>query len=135
MCGELDDGPPGQKLEDHLYTSFLAHARRLLAEAERGKAEKDSLAGYADRLFADALGRASRDCERLDEAKRYETLAIQSLVFARLAGVLASHLALNEDPLRKLMEAAMHGYGEAEKLAPDHGHYHDDETGYGHQHS
>ena len=62
------------------------------------------------------------------------TLAVQPLVFARLAGFLASHLALNEDPLRKLMEAMMHGYTEAEKLAPDHGHYHDDETGYGHSH-
>lgn len=135
MCGELDDGPPGQKLEDHLYTSFLAHARRLLAEAERGKPGGDSISGYADRLFADALGRASRDCERLDEAGRYETLSVQALVFARLAGVLASHLALNEDPLRKLMEAAMHGYGEAEKLAPDHGHFHDGEDGFSHRHS
>ena len=70
----------------------------------------------------------------MDEAKRYDTLAMQPLVFARLAGFLASHLALGEDPLRKVMEAMMHGYTEAEKLAPDHGHYHDDETGYDHQH-
>ena len=34
MCGELDDDRPGEKLEDHLYNSFLAHARRLLAENE-----------------------------------------------------------------------------------------------------
>jgi len=133
MCGELDDDS-GPKLEDHLYASFLAHARRLLADQARSKADPGSTAAYADRLFADALNRCSRDCERLDEDRRYETLAIQPLIFARLAGFLASHLALNEDPLRKVMEAMMHGYTEAEALAPDHGHDHDDETGYDHQH-
>ena len=134
MCGELDDDDAGQKLEDHLYTAFLAHARRLLAEQARTRVDPASAAAYADRLFADALNRCSRDCERLDPDKRYETMSIQPLVFARLAGFLASHLALNEDPLRKVMEAMMHGYSEAEKLAPDHGHAHDDETGYDHQH-
>jgi hypothetical protein len=135
MCGELDDDEDaGQKLETHLYESFLAHARRLLAESARTKLEPGSRAAYADRLFTDALTRCSRDCERLDPAERYETLAMQPLVFARLAGFLASHLALNEDPMRKMMEAMMHGYTEAEQLAPDHGHYHDDETGYDHQH-
>ncbi len=134
MCGELDDDDAGQKLEDHLYTSFLAHARRLLAEQTRAKIDPASPAAYADRLFSDALNRCSRDCERLDEDKRYDTLSMQALVFARLAGFLASHVALNEDPLRKMMEAMMHGYTEAEALAPDHGHFHDDETGYDHQH-
>jgi hypothetical protein len=134
MCGELDDEDPGERLEEHLYTSFLAHTRRLLADQARSRVDPASPAGYADRLFADALNRCSRDCERLDAEKQYETLAMQPLVFARLAGFLASHLALNEDPLRKVMEAMMHGYTEAEKLAPDHGHYHDDETGYDHQH-
>ena len=134
MCGELDDDNTARKLEEHLYDAFLAHARRLLAESARARPDDSSPAAYAERLFADALNRCSRDCERLDPGKRYDTLAVQPLVFARLAGFLASHLALNEDPLRKLMEAIMHGYTEAEKLAPDHGHYHDDETGYGHSH-
>ncbi len=134
MCGELDDDSPGRKLEDHLYLSFLAHTRRLLAEQARARPDDAAPSAYADRLFSDALNRCSRDCERLDENSRYDTLAMQALVFARLAGFLASHVALNEDPMRKTMEALMHGYTEAEQLAPDHGHYHDDETGYGHPH-
>lgn len=134
MCGELDDDDSGDRLEDHLYTSFLAHARRLLADSARTRPDEGSTAAYAERLFADALNRCSRDCERLDPDKRYETLAIQPLVFARLAGFLASHLSLGEDPLRKVMEAMMHGYTEAEKLAPDHGHYHDEATGYNRSH-
>lgn len=134
MCGELDDDDAGAQLEDHLYSVFLAHTRRLLAQSARAKPEAGSTADYADRLFSDALSRCSRDCERLDEDKRYDTLSIQPLVFARLAGFLASHLSLGEDPLRKVMEAMMHGYSEAERLAPDHGHDHDDETGYDHQH-
>ena len=133
MCGEDDDNP-AMRFEDHLYDSFLAHSRNVLAASERTRLSKGSTAEYAERLFADALMRCNRDCERLDPERRYETLAIQPMVFARLAGFLASHLALNEDPLRKVVEATMHGYGEAEKLAPEHGHFHDDETGYDHQH-
>ncbi len=134
MCGELDDDNPARRLEDNLYASFLVHARRLLADSARMRPDKGAPAEYAERLFADALNRCSRDCERMDEATRYATLTMQSLVFARLAGFLASHLALNEDPLRQTMEALMHGYSEAERLIPDHGHFHDDETGYDHNH-
>jgi hypothetical protein len=59
-------------------------------------------------------------------------------VFARLAGFLAAHAALNEDPLRKVIEALMLGYAEAEKIEPHHGHDHEHEHhghhGHDHQH-
>ena len=38
------------------------------------------------------------------------------MVFARLAGFLAAHMALAEDPLRRVMEAMMLGYSEAEAM-------------------
>ena len=40
----------------------------------------------------------------------------QPVVFARLAGFLAAHMSLGEDPLRRVMEALMLGYSEAEAL-------------------
>jgi len=134
MCGELEDDGPAA-LEDHLYTAFLAHARALLAEQARNAGrDPNSAAAYADKLFGDALMRARSDCEARDPELRYQTLAVQPLVFARLAGFLASHLSLGEDPLRKVMEAMMHGYAEAEYLEPEHGHDHDDEDEHDHHH-
>ena len=134
MCGELEDDGPAA-LEDHLYTAFLAHTRALLAEQARhaGK-DPESAAAYADKLFAAALMRARSDCEARDPEHRYQTLAVQPLVFARLAGFLASHLSLGEDPLRKVMEAMMHGYAEAEYLEPEHGHDHDEDEDHHHHH-
>jgi hypothetical protein len=112
MCGEDEDGPSA--LEDHLYSTFLAHARV---------------------LFAAALTRARNDGEAAQEEDRYSRMAMQSLVFARLAGFMASHLALTDDPLRKVMEAMMHGYSEAEHMEHDHDHDHDGSFGhFGHRH-
>ncbi len=135
MCGELEDEGP-VALEEHLYGAFLAHARALLIEQGKRKGQDvQSAAAYADELFAAALTRCRNDCEAKDEEERYGTLAMQALVFARLAGFLASHLALQEDPLRKVMEAMMHGYSEADHLEHDHGHEHDESTGhFGHRH-
>jgi hypothetical protein len=84
-----------------------------------------------DKLFADALQRLVRDHEAVGADQRYQRLAGQPLVLARLAGLLAAHLSLEEDPLRKVIEALMHGYAEAETVAPDHGHDHDH---HGHDH-
>ncbi len=84
-----------------------------------------------DRLFADGLSRCARDGEEAD-AGAYELLRAQPLVFARLAGFLAAHVSLQEDPLRKVMEAMMHGYAEAEHIKPDH-HGHDHEHGRSHR--
>jgi urease accessory protein UreE len=134
MCGEVDEDGPSQ-LEDQLYLRFLSHARSLLAKHGRSKTEStEELFAYMDKLFADALSRTARDGEEAQEDKRYQRLAAQPLVFARLAGFLAAHLSLQEDPLRKVMEALMLGYAEAEEIEPDHGHDHDHEHGHSHDH-
>jgi len=134
MCGEDQDGPSA--LEDHLYATFLAHARVLLTEHGKRKGQNaDAAAAYADELFAAALTRARNDGEAAEEEDRYSRMGMQALVFARLAGFMASHLALSDDPLRKVMEAMMHGYSEAEHMEHDHDHEHDESTGhFGHRH-
>ena len=134
MCGDLEEDE--NRFEDQLYARFRLHARELLRGNDpRGSAAppKD-LNAYMDRLFADALGRCARDGEQA-ETGAYELLRAQPLVFARLAGFLAAHVSLQEDRLRKVMEALMHGYAEAEHIEPDHhGHDHDHEHGHGHRH-
>jgi hypothetical protein len=120
MCGDMDDDEG--ELEERLYARFRAHVQMLLSEPP--PQEPADLNEYLDKLFFDSLSRSLRDGEQATQ--RYERLAMQPLVFARLAGFLAGHLALSEDPLRKVIEAMMMGYGEAEALdqAQDHDHHH-----------
>ena len=129
MCGDMDDDE-GQ-LEERLYARFRAHAQMLLSEP--APQEPADLNQYLDKLFSDALSRSVRDGEQAEPAQRYERLGMQPLVFARLAGLLAGHLALSEDPLRKVIEAMMMGYGEAEALdqAQSHDHDHDHDHHHG----
>ena len=121
MCGDMDDDE-GQ-LEERLYARFRAHAQMLLSEP--APQEPADLNEYLDKLFLDSLGRSVRDGEQAEATRRYERLGMQPLVFARLAGFLAGHLTLSEDPLRKVIEAMMMGYGEAEALDHARGHDHD----------
>ncbi len=137
MCGDLEE--EDSRFEDQLYARFRLHARELLRRhsAQGSSAPAQDLNAYMDRLFGDALSRCVRDGEQADGGA-YELLRAQPLVLARLAGFLAAHVSLQEDPLRKVMEAMMHGYAEAEHIAPDHhghdhGHHHD--HGHGHHHA
>jgi hypothetical protein len=134
MCGDMDDDE--SEIEERLYARFRAHAQTLLADA--APQEPVDLNQYLDKLFSDGLSRCVRDGEQADAAQRHERLAMQPLVFARLAGFLAGHLALSEDPLRKVIEAMMMGYGEAEALdhaqANDHDHHHGDVPAHDHHH-
>jgi hypothetical protein len=134
MCGDMDDDEG--ELEQRLYARFRAHAQTLLAQP--APQEPADLNEYLDKLFSDALSRTVRDGEQADATQRYERLGMQPLVFARLAGFLAGHLALSEDPLRKMIEAMMMGYGEAEALdhaqGDDHTHHHGDVPAHDHHH-
>ena len=63
---------------------------------------------------------------------------MEPLVLARLAGFMAAHLPLHEDPLKRVMEALMIGYSEGEIEIPnpdhDHDHGHSHAPGFGHTH-
>ncbi len=132
MCGELDEEQDERQFEEKLYARFLLNARELLKDA--GQLPEDTQdtpadpALYMEKLFCDLLGRAARDSEGSGEGRRYDRLALQPVVFARLAGLLAGHLSLGEDPLRKLIEAMMSGYAESEAMdrARQRDHHHGD---------
>jgi hypothetical protein len=128
MCGDLEEEGG---LEAGLLQRFLQHGHALLARPVAGDGAGD-LNRYLDGLFADLLRRCMADAQASPAG--YRQLAMQSLVLARVAGFLAGHVALQEDPLRKLMEALMLGYSEAETAAPPHDHGHDHGHGHGHGH-
>ena len=131
MCGDLEEDEPGH-FESLLYARFVGNAGAILEHQNRQKTPDDEVVASIDKLFTDALGRAVKDVQATEDGKNYEMLSMQPLVFARLAGFLAGHLSLHEDPLHKVMEAMMHGYREAGEMEPDHGHDHGD--GHHHHH-
>ena len=139
MCGDLEEDGPTH-VEERLHARFLGHAHTLLAQYAKAPAPKDDkdLNSYMNKLFTDGLSRAARDSDGAPDGQSYAWLASQPLVFARLAGFLASHMALQEDPLRKVLEAMMLGYAEGEEMTVadhDHGHSHDHDQDHDHGHS
>jgi hypothetical protein len=119
MCGDLEEDDGDEKLEEALYARFVAHARTLLAQASASQDVPADTSRYMEKLYTDALSRAVKDCEQAGADKRYERMIAQPVVFARLAGFLAAHMSLGEDPLRRVMEALMLGYSEAEAMDRD----------------
>jgi hypothetical protein len=133
MCGDVDE--EAGEWENALYARFVGRARTLLEERPQAKADASADPyAYMDKLFADALARCVRDGEAEGADARYRRLALQPLVFARLAGLLAGHLAREDDPLRQIIEALMRGYAEAGPAQADHDHDHDHDHGHDHAH-
>jgi hypothetical protein len=133
MCGDDEDAG---ELEEALYARFVAHARTLLTPhgvVDTKTAAHDPLA-YMERLFSDALSRCVKDGAEAPAGQAYQRLAAQPLVFARLAGLLAGHLGLERDPLRKVIEVLMQGYDEAQASLAEHAHDHDHDHDHGHHH-
>jgi len=137
MCGDLEEeaGP-----DAGAYDRFVAHAHSFLATMKKQGKNPDPVHAHLDRLFRELLAAAIDPNRAPDEMSGYQRIAMEPLVFARLAGFIAAHVPLSEDPLRRVMEALMLGYSEGEIAIADHDyeHSHDHEhphgPGYGHTH-
>ena len=130
MCGEIDDeGSAKSGAEAELLQRFLLRGGALLARrvADDGMAG-DGMNAYLDALFADVIKRCVDDVQSATGVDAMRRLAMQSVVLARAAGFLAGHVPLNDDPLRRVIEATMLGYGEADpaprQVTDGHGHTH-----------
>ena len=125
MCGELEE----QDEAAEFYNRYVAHAHSVLAtlKPSAGKGQ-DVLHVHLDKLFKSLLFATLDEGKAPKDVSGYERLAMEPLVFARLAGFMAAHLPLSEDPLRRVIEAVMMGYSEGEIAVPmhdrDHGHSH-----------
>ena len=106
--------------------SFLAGLKK------KGKSH-DEIHAHLDKLFRELLLSTVDEKKAPEDMSGYQRLAMEPLVFARLAGFIAAHVPLAEDPLRRVMEALMVGYSEGEiVLAHDHDHDHDHDHRHGH---
>ena len=134
MCGDLEEEDTEA---ERLYGAFLQAAHTAVHEAiehrggsrsrlddqardENGAVPDAALHAYMDGLFGDVLNACIKDGRRVGGPDAYRVLASQSIVLARVAGFLAGHLDLREDPLRSSIEALMAGYD-----AENSGHTHE----------
>jgi hypothetical protein len=120
MCGDIETD---ESRGEELYERFVEHTRLFLAhlrtDTEGGHAAR--LHAYLDALFRETLRSTAEPDGSRNEVSGYERLSMVPLVYARVAGFMAAHQPLDEDPLRRLLEAMMTGYAEGEGAlaAPD----------------
>ena len=131
MCGELEEeaGP-----DEQVYDRYVAHVHSFLAGLKGRKAD-DPVHAHLDGLFRELLSATIDPNRAPEEMNGPQRVAMEPLVYARLAGFIAAHAPLSEDPLRRVIEALMLGYSEGEiTVPPDHDHDHDHFHGHDHGH-
>ena len=123
MCGDLEDD---ETQAEEFYTRFVDRTRTFLASAAARHAgiDADPVYAHLDSLFRETLATAADEGQAPEEVSGYERLSMEPLVYARLAGFMAAHQPLGDDPLRRLIEALMTGYAEGEEELSSHDHTH-----------
>lgn len=129
MCGDIESE---ESRAEAFYDRFVDRAQAFLAalRAETtARPDDDALHAYLNALFDDRLEAAAAIDNAPAGVSGYERLSMEPLVYARLAGFMAAHQPLEDDPLRRLIEALMTGYAEGEAAlsgahSDDHAHEH-----------
>jgi len=122
MCGDLESD---ESLAEEFYARFVDDARSFLARtADEVGGDGDPLYAYLDSLFRDTLSAAARPENGPAELSGFDRLCMEPLVYARLAGFMAAHQPLEDDPMRRLIDAIMTGYEEGEAIMSSHAQHH-----------
>lgn len=127
MCGELDEDT---ELGAELFDRLQILARPYLRDAtntDRPKAFEEASADeamhlYMDRLFAALLKACVDDAGSVPAPNKADVVVAQSIVLARLAGLIAGQLPPQAETLRNGIEALMDGYNERDRPRGDHHH-------------
>ena len=131
MCGDIEDE---ESLAEEFYAQFAEHAHIFLSKLTVPSSHGDEapLYNHLDALFRSALKSAAQPEDAAETVSGYERLRMEPLVYARLAGFMAAHQPLEEDPLRRLIEALMTGYAEGEDMISEREHVPSDHHGHTH---
>ena len=142
MCGEFEEE---DFLDEQMFNRFLTLAKTFGIRPEPGNKQSELDLNrsedrriYMDQLFKAGLTRAVNDAQHIpQEGDHMDALAIQAVVFGRLAGFLAGQLPPESNMMKASMESFLEGYNEAlEKnhaLVEEEGH-HGHAHGHGHSH-
>ena len=116
MCGEIDEQ---SRIDEELFDRFLELAARHGVspgtpgnDAPTQLTEQGVRAAYMDRLFKAGLTRALNDATNLPQGERMDVLAGQSIVFARLAGLLAGQFPAEADLFRTVVGTLVESHNE-----------------------
>ncbi len=145
MCGEFEEE---DYLDETMFRRFLALARSFGVRPADGNKKSDmdlsqdeDRTQYMKELFSAGLVRSVNDAQFIpQDGERMNAVAVQSIVFARLAGYLAGQLPGEANMTKATMEAMLDGFSEAQDAAKawdehegghhhHHGHHH-----HGHSH-
>lgn len=142
MCGEFEED---DLLDDQLFTRFISLVSQfdVVPDSEKKKSSIDLGASedrrqYMDELFRAGLMRSANDAKHIPEdGDHMDAIAIQSVVFGRLAGFLAAQLPPESNVMKAAMESFLEGYSEAQDKnavldADDHHHHHGHHHGHSH---
>ena len=115
MCGDIESD---ESLAEEFYVRFAEHAERFLAKltTQTRRSEETQLFAHLDALLRSALATAASSNGAPQAVSGYDRLRMEPLVYARIAGFMAAHQPLDEDPLKRLIEAMMTGYAEGEAM-------------------
>ncbi len=124
MCGDDEEH---DHEHGHIETALFEHLLELAAVhhvsvtpsasgAPPSLGEEKMRATYLEGLFRAGLTRAVNDAANLPEGDRMDAIAGQSIVFARLAGMLAGLFPADSDQFHTIISAMMQGYNEPAKL-------------------
>jgi hypothetical protein len=134
MCGEFDTD---ESIAEELYARFVDSVRAFLAELgnEPSPDPGHPLYRYLDTLFHETIAAAAKPAATPTDISDFDRFCMETLVYARIAGFMAAHQPLEEDPMRRLMEAVMTGYAEGEDALERSAHRHTHEHRHSHEHT
>ncbi len=134
MCGDLESD---ETVLEEFYARFVDDVRAFLADYEEGEGPSgdDALYRHLDELFRSMLKTAADGESAPADMRGYDRLCMEPLVFARIAGFMAAHQPLEDDPMRRLIEAVMTGYSEGEAALERYAHRHTHARGHSHGHT
>lgn len=144
MCGEFEED---DLLDEQLFDRFVALAAQFDVAPEKQKMQSPLDLGetkdrrtYMDELFKAGLVRSVNDAKHIPDAGDHmDAVAIQAIVFGRLAGFLAAQLPPESNIMKAAMESYLEGYSEAQDknavLDADDHHHHHGNHGHHHGHS
>jgi hypothetical protein len=127
MCGDHDEHDHehdhlDQEVFDRLTHLASHHDIQPTPEAGNTPATLDDerlRSAYLEGLFRAALTRIVNDAAQIPEGERIDILAGQSIVFARLAGLLAGLLPTGSEQFHTVINALMQGYHEPDRHEHD----------------
>ncbi len=117
MCGEFDEH---SRIDEELFDRFLELAASYgvtpgtpAKDAPTELDQQSVRTAYLNRLFKTGLERAASDACNLPQGERMDALAGQAIVFARLAGLLASQFPPEADLFRTVVGTLVESHNES----------------------